>query len=143
MDRKVTLRIHDEIRNSGKLDKDYVVKLVKELDDRPDIQKLVEQHYKSKADRVISSFKDKNGIRDCFAIRNSQNETKYIDITRPDLLSKSEIEEVQMKQKKLKQKKEEVLIKVDMAYQVKNGQIKLEDYEKTLRKELENKAINY
>lgn len=136
MDRKVTLRIHDEIRNSGKLDKDYVVDLVKALDDRPDVQKLVEQHYKSKADRIISSFKDQNGIRDWFAIRNSQNETKYIDISRPDLLTKSEIEEIEEKQKKLKKKKEEVLLKIRMANQVKSGQIRMEDYEKTLRKEL-------
>lgn len=136
MDRKVTLRIHDEIRNSGNLDKDYVVELVKALDDRPDIEKLVEQHYKSKADRIISSFKDQNGIRDCFAIRDSQNKTKYIDISKPNLLTKSQIEEVQTKQEKLKRKKEEVLLKVNMAVQVKNGQVKMEDYERVLRKEL-------
>lgn len=137
MDRKVTLRIHEEIRNSGNLDKEYVVELVRALDDRPDVQKLVEQHYKSKADRIISSFKDQNGIRDCFAIRNSQNKTKYIDISRPDLLTKSEIEEVEEKQKKLKKKKEEVLLKIRMANKVKSGQLKMEDYEKTLRKELQ------
>lgn len=136
MDRKVTLKIHDEIRNSGNLDKDYVVELVKALDDRPDIEKLVEQHYKSKADRIISSFKDQNGIRDCFAIRDSQNKTKYIDISKPNLLTKSQIEEVQAKQEKLKRKKEEVLLKVNMAVQVKNGQVKMEDYERVLRKEL-------
>ncbi len=136
MDRKVTLKIHDEIRSSGNLDKDYVVELVKALDERPDVQRLVEQHYKSKADRIISSFKDENGIRDCFAIRDSQNKTKYIDISKPNLLTKSEIEELEEKQKKLKKKKEEVLVKVRMACMVKEGHIKLEDYEKTLRKEL-------
>lgn len=136
MDRKVTLKIHDEIKNSGNLDKEYVVELVKQLDDRPDVNKLVEQHYKSKADRIISSFKDQNGIRDCFAIRDSSNNTKYVDISRPDLLTKSQIEEVQTKQEKLKRKKEEVLLKVNMAVQVKNGQVKMEEYEKVLRKEL-------
>lgn len=139
MDRKVTLKIHDEIKNSGNLDKEYVVELVKKLDEKPDIQRLVEQHYKSKADRIISSFKDQNGIRDCFAIRNSQNKTKYIDISKPNLLAKSELEEVKTKQEKLKKKKEEVLLKVSMAYQVKNGMIKMEDYERTLRKELQAK----
>lgn len=137
MDRKVTLKIHDEIRNSGNLDKDYVVNLVKELDERPDVQRLVEQHYKSKADRIISSFKDENGIRDCFAIRDSQNKTKYVDISKPNLLTKSEIEEVRTKQEKLKRKKEEVLLKVTMACEVKNGNIKMEEYEKSLRKELQ------
>lgn len=137
MDRKVTLKIHDEIRNSGKLDKQYIVDLVKQLDEKPDLQKLEEQYYKSKADRIISSFKDQNGIRDCFAIRNSQNETKYVDISRPNLLTKSEIEEVEIKQEKLKRKKEEVLLKVSMARKVKIGQIKIEDYQRTLKKELE------
>lgn len=136
MDRKVTLKIHDEIRNNGNLDKEYVVELVRKLDDRPDINKLIEQHYKSKADRIISSFKDKNGIRDCFAIRNSQNKTKYIDISKPNLLTKSEIEEVKERQTKLKKKKEEVLLKVNMAVQVKTGKIKMEDYEKTLKEKL-------
>ena len=139
MDRKVTLKIHDEIRNSGNLDKEYVVGLVKQLDERPDVDRLVEQHYKSKADRIISSFKDGNGIRDCFAIRDSQNKTKYIDISKPSLLTKSEIEEIKTKQEKLKTKKEEVLLKIDMAYRVKNGQLKIEDYEKTLKKELKTK----
>lgn len=138
MDRKVTIRIHDEIRNSGNLDKEYVVGLIKQLDERPDVQKLVEQHYKSKADRIISSFKDQNGIRDCFAIRNSQNKTKYIDISKPNLLAKSEIEEVKAKQEKLKKKKEEVLLKVNMACEVKNGKIKIEEYEKTLKRKLQS-----
>lgn len=137
MDKKVTLKIHDEIRNSGNLDKEYVVELVKQLDERPDVQRLVEQHYKSKADRIISSFKDENGIRDCFAIRDSQNRTRYIDISKPNLLTKSQIEEVKSKQEKLKKKKEEVLLKVNMACQVKTGQIKIEDYEKLLRKQLQ------
>lgn len=137
MDRKVTLKIHDEIKSSGNLDKNYVVELVKKLDDRPDINKLVEQHYKSKADRIISSFKDQNGIRDCFAIKDSNNNTKYVDISKPNLLTKSEIEEVRAKQEKLKRKKEEVLLKVNMACKVKSGQIRMEDYEKTLTKELQ------
>ena len=136
MDRKVTLRIYDEIKNSGNLNKEYVVDLIKELDDKPDTQKLTEQYYKSKADRVISSFKDQNGIRDCFAIKDSQNKTKYVDISKPNLLTKSEIKLVQEKQEKQKKKKEEVLLKVSLAYRVKEGQMKIEDYEKTLKKEL-------
>lgn len=141
MDRKVTMKIHEEIRNKGNIDKEYVVELVKKLDERPDVNKLIEQHYKSKADRIISSFRDQNGIRDCFAIRNSQNKTKYIDISKPNLITRSEIEEVREKQEKLKKKKEEVLLKVNMACQVKKGQVKMEDYEKILKKELAKEII--
>lgn len=136
MDNKVKIRIHEEMRRSGKMDKDYIVSLVKELDERPDVEKLIEQHYKSKADRIISSFKDENGIRDCFAVKDTQNKTKYIDISKPMLLTKSEIEAVRDKQIKLKKNKEEIILKANLAHKVLEGQIALQDYEMTLKSQL-------
>lgn len=102
MDRKVKLRIHEEIRKSGKMDKEYVMKQVKTYAEKPDLEKLERQYYGSIADRIIASFKDENGIRDCFAIKDNENKTKYIDISKPTLLTKSEIEAVRDKQIKLK-----------------------------------------
>lgn len=136
MDNKVRIKIYDQIKNSGRMEKDYVVNLIKQLDDRPDVNKLIEQYYKSKADRIISSFKDENGIRDCFAIKDNQNKTKYIDISKPTLLLKSEIEAVRDKQIKLKKNKEEIILKTNLARKVLEGQIKLQDYEKTLKNQL-------
>ena len=136
MENKVKIRIHDEMRKSGKMDKDYIVGLVKQLDERPDVEKLIEQHYKSKADRIISSFKDENGIRDCFAIKDNQNKTKYIDISKPMLLTRSEIEAVRDKQIKLKKNKEEIILKANLAHKVLEGQIALRDYEMTLKSQL-------
>lgn len=136
MDRKVRERIHDEMRKNGNLSKEYVVQLVKIYDEKPDSERLVEQYYKSKADRVISSFKDENGIRDCFAIKDSQNRTKYIDISKPMLLTKSEIESVRDKQIKLKKNKEEMILKVNLAHQVLEGQIEIQEYENVLKSRL-------
>lgn len=87
MDRKVRLKIHDNIRNSGRLDKEYVIEQVMVYADKPDMQKLERQYYGAVADRIIASFKDENGIRDCFAIKDNQNKTKYIDISKPTLLT--------------------------------------------------------
>lgn len=139
MDNRVRTTIHDEMRKSGKMDKDYIVTLVKELDEKPDVEKLIEQHYKSKADRIISSFKDENGIRDCFAVRDNQNRTKYIDISKPNLLTKTEIELVRDKQIKLKKNKEEIILKANLAHRVLEGQLQMEDYEKTLKEQLKAK----
>lgn len=136
MDRKVRLKIHDNIRNSGRMDKEYVIEQVKIYADKPDKDKLERQYYGAVADRIIASFKDENGIRDCFAIKDSQNKTKYIDISRPMLLTRDEIEAVKVKQKKLKKNKEEIILKASLASKVLEGQIKLEDYEKTLKKTL-------
>lgn len=99
MDRKVRLKIHDNIRNSGRLDKEYVIEQVMIYADKPDMQKLERQYYGAVADRIIASFKDENGIRDCFAIKDNQNKTKYIDISKPMLLTREEIDAVKIKQK--------------------------------------------
>lgn len=138
MDRKVKLKIHDKIRNSGRMDKEYVISQVVIYADKPDIQKLERQYYGAIADRIISSFKDENGIRDCFAIKDNQNKTKYIDISKPTLLTKSEIEAVRNKQMKLKKNKEEIILKASLASKVLDGQIKMEEYEKTLKRELKS-----
>lgn len=132
MDRKVRNKIFEEIKSNGKLEKDYIVQLIKIYDDRPDVNKLIEQSYKSKADRIIASFKDENGIRDCFAIKDSHNKTKYIDISKPNLLTKSDIDIVRDKQIKLRKKKEEIIKKVAISQKVITGQIQLEDYNRAL-----------
>lgn len=136
MDRKVRLKIHDEIRNSGRMDKEYIINQVMIYAEKPDLQKLERQYYGAIADRIISSFKDENGIRDCFAIKDKQNKTKYIDISKPTLLTKSEIEAVRIKQMKLKKNKEEIILKASLASKVLDGQIKMEEYEKTLKRKL-------
>lgn len=141
MNRKVRNKILEEMKANGKLEKDYVVQLIKIYDDRPDVNKLIEQSYKSKADRIIASFKDENGIRDCFAVKDSQNKTKYIDISKPNLLTKSDIDIVRDKQIKLRKKKEEIIKKVSISQKVITGQIQLEDYNRALKEELDKKVI--
>jgi len=141
VDRKVRNKIFEEIKSNGKLEKDYIVQLIKIYDDRPDVNKLIEQSYKSKADRIIASFKDENGIRDCFAIKDSHNKTKYIDISKPNLLTKSDIDIVRDKQIKLRKKKEEIIKKVAISQKVITGQIQLEDYNRALKEELNKEII--
>lgn len=141
MDRKVREKIHDEMKRTGRQDKEYVVDLIKKLDERPDVPKLIEQNYKAKADRIISSFKDKNGIRDCFAIKNNENKTIYVDISKPELLTMSEIEEIERKQNNQRKNKEEVLRKVRVSKKVLEGQIQIKDYDRALREELSREVI--
>ncbi len=141
MDIKVRNKIFNEIKSNGKLEKNYVVHLIKTYDDRPNVDKLIEQYYKSKADRIMASFKDENGIRDCFAVKDSQNKTKYIDISKPNLLSKSDIDIVRDKQIKLRKKKEEIIKKVAVSQKVITGQIQIQDYDKALKEELNREVI--
>ena len=140
MDRKVKDKILKEIKKNGKLQKEYVVELIKTYDDRPNVNKLIEQYYKSKADRIMSSFKDENGIRDCFAIKDNQNKTKYIDLSKPNLLNLSEVELVRIKQENAKHNKEEVIKNwaIDQTFK---PQISKEEREEKVKGW--NKAVKY
>ena len=141
MDRKVRKKIHSEMKRTGRQDKEYVVELIKTLDDRPDVPKLIEQNYKAKADRIIASFKDENGIRDCFAIKNNANKTVYVDISKPEFLTITEIEEIERKQNNQRKSKEEVIKKVRISKRVLEGQIQMQDYNKILKKEFNKEVI--
>lgn len=141
MDRKVRETIHNEMKRTGRQDKEYVVDLIKNLDEKPDVSKLIEQNYKAKADRIISSFKDENGIRDCFAIRNNENKTIYVDISKPEFLTISEIEEIERKQNNQRKSKEEVIRKIRISKRVLEGQIRIKDYNKVLKKELNREIV--
>lgn len=79
MDRKVKETIYDEIHNKGEISQEHVVELLKIYDDKPNTSKLVESHYKSKANRIIASFKDDNHVRDCFAVKEGKK-TIYVNI---------------------------------------------------------------
>ncbi len=79
MDRKVKETIYNEIHNKGEISQEHIIGLLKVYDDKPDVNKLVESHYKSKANRIISSFKDDNHVRDCFAVKEGKK-TIYVNI---------------------------------------------------------------
>lgn len=79
MDRKVKETIYNEIHNKGEISQEHIIGLLKVYDDKPDINKLVDSHYKSKANRIISSFKDDNHVRDCFAVKEGK-QTIYVNI---------------------------------------------------------------
>lgn len=80
MDRKVKETIYEEIHNRGEIEQEHIVNLLKIYDDKPNVNNLVEAYYKSKANRIISSFKDENHVRDCFAVKEG-NKTTYVNIT--------------------------------------------------------------
>ena len=79
MDRKVKETIYQEIHDKGEIEQEHIIGLLKVYDDAPDTNKLIEQHYRSKANRIMSSFKDDNHIRDCFAVKEGKR-TIYVNI---------------------------------------------------------------
>lgn len=80
MDRKVKERIFSEMRDSGKLEQDYVVGLMDLYCDKVDEVNVVNQYKRARANRLIASFKDENGVRECFTVKEGQVST-YVNIS--------------------------------------------------------------
>ena len=80
MDRKTKYTIYNMISDEGKLEQDYVVELLEQLDEKPSYDKLKKSYFKAKANRIIASFKDENHVRDCFTVREGKK-TSYVNIS--------------------------------------------------------------
>ena len=80
MDRRIKERIFREISNSGKLEQDYVVELMDTYCEKVDETKVVNQYKKARANRLIASFKDEKGIRECFSVKEGPV-TTYVNIS--------------------------------------------------------------
>ena len=50
---------------------DEAVRIVRQYAPMPDIKKLEDQHFKRLTNRIMGSFKDKQGIRDVFALKGA------------------------------------------------------------------------
>lgn len=128
LNRKIKETIFKMISDSGKLEQDFVVELLEQLDEKPSYEKLKKSHFKAKANRLIASFKDENHIRDCFAVRENQK-TTYVNIVKTE-----EIPLVKEVEKKLNNQvigTNKSLRKTIRRRAVLEGQINFSDIEKT------------
>lgn len=130
MDRKVKETIYDEIHNKGEIDQEHIVGLLKVYDDKPDVNKLVESYYKAKANRIISSFKDDNHVRDCFAVKEG-NKTTYVNISTTNKIYY--VKDIAGSLKKQIDGRKRSMKKANTRVKILEGQIKIED--------IENKSI--
>lgn len=135
---KVKEKIFCEISKKGDLQKEYVIDLLKEYDDRPEITKLIEQYYSNKANRIMSSFKDEYGVRECFAIKQNNDLTKYISVSNSNSLV--DIAKVEQQLNKKQRGLGKSLKKAKARKQVLEGQITIDEYTKQIK--ILNKKVN-
>ncbi len=126
MDRKVKETIYNEIHNKGEIDQDHIVGLLKIYDDKPNLNKLVESYYKSKANRIISSFKDDNHVRDCFAVKEG-NKTTYVNISTTNKVYY--VKDIAGSLKKQIDGRKKSMKKANSRVKILEGQVKIEDIE--------------
>lgn len=99
MNRKIREAIINTIKEQKAVTIDEVVEIVRTYDEMPDVKKLVEQHYKTVARRIVSAIKDDYGIRDFFAAETAAGERLYVNVTTSDNLEHLSKVEQQLKPK--------------------------------------------
>lgn len=129
MDRKVKETIYKEIHDKGEIEQDHIIGLLKIYDDKPDVNRLVESYYKAKANRIISSFKDDNHVRDCFAVKEG-NKTTYVNISTTKKVYY--IKDIAGSLKKQIDGRRKSMKKATTRVKILEGQIDIGDIEKTV-----------
>lgn len=124
MDRKVKETIYNEIHNKGEIKQDHIIGLLKAYDEAPNTNKLVEQYYKAKANRIISSFKDDNHVRDCFAVKEGKK-TIYVNISTTNKVYY--VKDITGTLKKQIDGRKKSMQKARKRVEILEGQIKLDD----------------
>jgi len=130
MDRKVKETIYNEIHDKGEISQDYVVELLKIYDEAPNTNKLVESHYKSKANRIISSFKDDNHVRDCYAVKEDKK-TIYVNIATTNKVYY--VKDVKTSLKKQIDGRRKSMQKADNRVKILEGQIGIETIDDNMK----------
>lgn len=82
MDLKIKEKIITIMQDESNIEQEFVIELLKEYAPNLDIENLKEREYKQMANRVISSFKDETGIRDMFVIKNDEDMTEYLNVSK-------------------------------------------------------------
>lgn len=69
------------VLRNAEVTQNEIIDIIKENDERPSVETLMEKEYIRTANRVVSSVSKQNGDRDVFAIRgNRETPTTYINI---------------------------------------------------------------
>lgn len=82
MDLKIKEKIITIMQDESNIEQEFVIELLKEYAPSLDVENLKEREYKQMANRVISSFKDETGIRDMFVIKNDEDMTEYLNVSK-------------------------------------------------------------
>lgn len=82
MNKKVREAILNIMADTPNINKEEVIELVKTYDDTVDIERLIDREYKAKATRLMATFRDEHGVRDVFTIKNNEDLSEYVNITR-------------------------------------------------------------
>jgi len=127
LDKRIKERINSIMEDKPHITIDELMALVKEYAPMPDTEKLINQEYRRMAQRLMASYKDDKGVRDCFSVK-ADTGNEYVNVSRTT--DKADLQRVRYQLFKRYRGLNKSLRKVDTREQILNGQISMEDIRK-------------
>lgn len=127
LDKRIKERISSIMEDRPHITMDELMVLVKEYAPIPDTEKLINQEYRRMAQRLMASYKDEKGVRDCFSVK-ADTGNEYVNVSRTT--DKADLQKVRYQLSKRYRGLNKSLRKVDTREQILNGQISMEDIKK-------------
>ena len=127
LDKRIKEKINSIMDDRPHITMDELMMLVKEYAPKPDTEKLINQEYRRIAQRLMASYKDDKGVRDCFSVKADAG-NEYVNVSRTT--DKADLQRVRYQLSKRYRGLNKSLRKVDTREQILNGQISMEDIRK-------------
>lgn len=124
LDKRIKERISLIMDDRPHITMDELMVLVREYAPIPDTEKLINQEYRRMAQRLMASYKDEKGVRDCFSVK-ADTGNEYVNVSRTT--DKADLQRVRYQLSKRYRGLNKSLRKVDTREQILNGQISMED----------------
>jgi hypothetical protein len=124
LDKRIKEKINSIMDDRPHITMEELMMLVKEYAPMPDTEKLINQEYRRMAQRLMASYKDDKGVRDCFSVKASEG-NEYVNVSRTT--DKNDLQKVRYQLSKRYRGLNKSLRKVDTREQILNGQISMED----------------
>lgn len=124
LDKRIKEKINEIMDNRPNITVDELMEIVKEYAPKPDIEKLIKQEYRRMAQRIIASYRDEKGVRECFSVK-SDTGNLYVNIS--NTKDKEYLKKVRQQLSKKYRGLNNSLRKIDIREQILDGQITMEE----------------
>jgi len=124
LDKRIKEKINSIMEDTTSITVEELMEIIKEYAPKPDTQKLINQEYRRIAQRIIASYKDEHGIRECFSIK-TEGYNSYVNIS--NTKDKNDLQNVRQQLSKKYRGLNRSLKKIDAREQILNGQIEMEE----------------
>ncbi|WP_027633082.1 hypothetical protein [Clostridium hydrogeniformans] len=124
MDKRIKGKINSIMEDKPNITVDELIEIVKKYIAKPDTNKLIQQEYRRITQRLMASYRDEQGVRECFSVKTDTG-SLYVNIS--STKDKGDLQKIRQQLSKKYRGLNKSLKKIDIREQILNGQIEMNE----------------